>query len=777
MRSEGSKQLARVAARSRRLGVIISLLLLLGGVAAAQGANQPAAGTWEGAIEIPGSPLAVVVTLSADDGWSGTIDIPAQGAIGVPLEAIAADGAEVSFRISGVPGEPTFTGAVDGDAMAGTFAQAGQEFPFTLARSDQAAGSADAAAAAGQYQDPAGRFDFPVPAGWVVSEHDGFVRVAGPEGDIHLDVVVAPNSDGESAIADAWALTAPDLELEIIQTIEPPSEPGVDSTVVVNYQTEDRDRILQALGQVVGDETYVMLIDGQLAAVQRRTAQLQIVATGLNISGVEEVDLAALTPLEFAAVEEEFDEFVAEMLAEFELPGASVAIVQGGEVVHLAGYGVKEAGGNESITPQTQMMTGSIGKTLTSLLVATLVDDGVIDWDTPVIEVLPRFAVADEQLTETLTIRNLLCACTGVPRRDYELAFNYDELSAERIVESLREFEFFTDFGEAFQYSNQLVATAGYAAAAAAGAPYGELQPGYRQALAERVTGPIGMSSTTLDLGAVEARGDHAMPHQLSFETVSYELIDLGQEGLLNPVEPAGSHWSTAEDMARYMLTELALGVAPDGERVVSEDNLLVTWEPQVAVSATDSYGLGWFVGEYRGLPLLYHAGNTLGFSADMMLAPTAELGITVFANAQAANVFTNLVYMRLMELLYEQPNESLAQATFALEQTEQALEETKGRVLDRMPLSDALTYFGTYTNPALGEVVLRIADGQLLLDAGEWAIEVRPYLDRAGEPDGYFTIGAPLSGLTLNFETADDGATQMVLGEGLVSYTFTRLR
>src|SRR5690606_22596971 len=125
-----------------------------------------------------------------------------------------------------------------------------------------------------------------------------------------------------------------------------------------------------------------------------------------------------------------------------------------------------------TITPDTHMMIGSTGKTMTALLVAGLVDDGVIDWDTPVIEVLPRFAVADEELSRTITFRNLLCACTGVPRRDLELAFNYDELSAEAVVESLRSFEFFTAFGEAFQYSNQLVATAGYAAAAAAGAPY-----------------------------------------------------------------------------------------------------------------------------------------------------------------------------------------------------------------------------------------------------------------------------------------------------------------
>ena len=108
------------------------------------------------------------------------------------------------------------------------------------------------------------------------------------------------------------------------------------------------------------------------------------------------------------------------------------------------------------------MLIGSTTKTMTTLLMAQMVDEGVMTWDTLVTEVLPSFAVADPAITEAITMENLVCACTGVPRRDLELVFNSDELSAEEVVESLETFRFFTDFGEAFQYSNQMVATAGY---------------------------------------------------------------------------------------------------------------------------------------------------------------------------------------------------------------------------------------------------------------------------------------------------------------------------
>src|SRR5690606_6359249 len=159
--------------------------------------------------------------------------------------------------------------------------------------------------------------------------------------------------------------------------------------------------------------------------------------------------------------------------------------------------------------------------------------------------------------------------------------------------------------------------TGGYAAAAAAGGEYGSLYEAYVDEMQRRVFDPIGMASTTFDVEAVEAEGHHATPHSL-LPDASYEPVPLSVEGLLTPVAPAGAAWSNVMDMARYLITELNQGVTPDGTRVVSEENLNVTWEPQVPVSAEASYGLGWFVGNYKGQPLRYHGGNTLGFTADL---------------------------------------------------------------------------------------------------------------------------------------------------------------
>lgn len=731
-------------------------------------AESPVAGAWQGAIEIPGMPLEVTVRLTLEAaGWQGSIDIPAQGAVDLPLGDIVVEGTEATFAISGIPGDPVFSGTVEDDRITGTFSQSGQEFPFTLTRQD-----ADEAAAPTGYEDPEGRFSVTIPTGWTATKEDGYAHLASPAGGINVYLLVSESADPETAVAEGWTTVLPDFTLEPTETIEPPSTPGVERSVLVNYDSGNPDELFQALAQLHDDTVYTMLIAGDLEALQRRAAQLQIVATSFRITALEETDLSEAQPRSATDLIAEFEPFVAETLEAFGVPGAAVAIVQGDEIVYASGFGVIEAGSDEPVTPDTQLMIGSTGKTMTSLLVATLVDDGLIDWDTPVAEVLPEFAVADPELSREITFRNLLCACTGVPRRDFELFFNADELSAEAIIESLSTFEFFTDFGEAFQYSNQLVGTAGYAAAAADGATFGNLFDGYVTSLHERVLDPIGMPHTTLSFADVRERGEYAIPHQVDLDSGDYEPIDLALEEMLMPIAPAGAHWSTASDMARYLLTELNRGVSPDGETVVSEENLRETWEPQVPISATDSYGLGWIVSDYHGLEMFSHGGNTLGFTSEFAFLPDADLGVVVLANAQGANGFTGAVVGRLLELVYDQPAQSAAQIEFVVAQSERMLEQAQESIQAHAAADEVEQYLGTYENAALGGITLTMEDGQLVMDAGEFSSEIRPMLNDRGEFDAFVTYGVPLAGLPVELRL-EDGKPVVLLGQGAVLYRF----
>jgi CubicO group peptidase (beta-lactamase class C family) len=148
-----TRTISRRTLRSAALiGILLSSQTFSPREATAQAAATAASveGRWEGAISVPGSELAITVTLTtAGSAWSGTIDIPAQGARGMALGSVMVQGSAVSFTLPSVPGEPAFKGTLssDGTTISGTFTQAGQGIPFKLQRKADPSGAATSALA------------------------------------------------------------------------------------------------------------------------------------------------------------------------------------------------------------------------------------------------------------------------------------------------------------------------------------------------------------------------------------------------------------------------------------------------------------------------------------------------------------------------------------------------------------------------------------------------------------------------------------------------------
>lgn len=628
-----------------------------------------------------------------------------------------------------------------------------------------------------RFVDPDGRYSVPIPTNWTAQQADGYAVLSSPDDLIQVNIVVVAADDVYAAEEAAWAIVDPgfDPDAEPDYTEFPVRD--LDEFALFTYPPQD-DRQIAVEVRLTDGVGYVLIFDTDRTEIQKRQAQVQIIDSGFEIASIAQVDLTAVEPRPIdRALIAELEAYIRDAMARFETPGASVAIVQDGEVVYASGFGTRAPDDDTPITPDTRMMIGSTTKTLTTLLMAILVDEGAMNWVTPVEEILPSFEVSDPAITETLTMENLVCACSGVPRRDFEWVMMADELSAEDMIASLAEFEFFTDFGEAFQYSNQLVATGGYVAALAAGGDYGELEQAYYALLHDRVLDPIGMPSTTFDFDEVEAAGDYAVPYgaNLAGENVR---IPLDIEKVLLAVAPAGALWSNATDMANYMIVLMNEGVTPDGERIVSSENLRHTWEPQVAIAATVDYGLGWIVSDYHGLPMYSHSGNTFGYSSEFTFLPEARLGIVVQTN-QRASLLNGAVSGRFFELVYDQEpvmDESITHAYGMMrDQSQELLDDLRAAPMGEH--AEALV--GTWTNDALGVITITREDGMLWLDAGEFVTELRQF-DPDSEPaetaDGplFILYDPPLAGLPLTLTENDTGDAVLVLGSALVEYTFT---
>lgn len=736
-------------------------------------------GRYTGQLEIANMTLEIVVTLTPDgEGYTGAIDIPQQGAAGIPLHTIVVAPPAVSFAMLDGAQQATFEGEMaDDGSIRGVMRQSGYEGTFTLTPEAPAAADAPAPLPAGTqsiFASADGQFTVPIPTNWQVEENEGYVKLSDPDGELLVYLAVTATDNMTAAIESTWALVDPAFDLPVEERVVPPPPQNVDEVLVFNYKTADpSSQLVQGLAMRVGDAVHVQLYDVSVAGLQRRNSQLNIISSGYKITDMEETDLRGVTPL---AVDEailgELEPFITTYLEELEIPGAVVGIVQNGEVVYAKGFGVADPATGRPLTPDTPMMIGSVGKSMTTMLMGTLVDDGLMTWDTPAQQLYPDFRVLDPALSETITMRNLVCACTGVPRRDLELAFNFRDMTAEDIVASLADFEFFTDFGEAFQYSNQMVGAAGYIAGRTAAAQPGDMMADYAAALQERVLDPIGMTDTTIDFAAIRARGDYAIPHGL---LINSELAPIGLEveEFLLPIAPAGAHWSTLNDMLKYMITQLNDGVAPDGAQVVSTENLLETRKPQIGISADVSYGLGWMVGDYKEQPLVTHGGNSLGFSTEFTFLPEADLGIVVITNGQGTNFYNGAVVARLFELVFEQPSEITENMAFYLQRTAEMRAETAEKLLEQVDVEAVAPFAGVFVNDALGQIELTLEEGELILDTGDFRSPLLPYLDDEGNLYRYVMTSPPLAGLTVQL-LEEEGAPVIVVGEGAVSYRFT---
>ena len=440
------------------------------------------------------------------------------------------------------------------------------------------------------------------------------------------------------------------------------------------------------------------------------------IAAQEQASSLVGVTLAPLDDADFA----DLDAYVDDVLVRYGGSGAAVAIVQNGDIVYLKGFGVTEMGGSIPVDGDTQFIIASLVKSMTALMIGTLIEDGMLTWDTPVSEVLPSFALSDPAVTKSVTFRDLLSMRSGLPV--FDAPWLLMALSPEQIIESLAQIPLSTPVGEAFHYSNLGYSSAGFISAIAAGGEYGDnLLETYTGLMQERVFNPIGMDRTTLDYAAPIASENRAAPVGYGIETGRFDTISFELEQSAFSTLPSGGGWSTAEDLAKYLILQMNAGVASDGTRIISEALLEDMWEPHVRSGETESFGLGWTVGEFHGLQALSYAGGLPGYVPRLQFLPEANLGVVVLTNrslSPMARAVTDYVYELAFDLEHTAEADIIAFDQFV----SGALTGMTGMVQPNLTPEAAAPYLGQYgqgiavtLNDANG-ITITTANGDLAL-------------------------------------------------------------
>jgi CubicO group peptidase (beta-lactamase class C family) len=560
----------------------------------------------------------------------------------------------------------------------------------------------------------AGGATFTAPPGWGAQRGPSMVVLAAPEPDMHVAIVDVPQAaDAKAAATAAWQIYRPGGAHPFKLLTSRPPRNGWEEQAVVDYETSPNEHLaVESIARRKGSAWTVAIVDGGEAIAEKRAAAIGLLIQSLRPEGYSRENFAgrsprALGPAEVAALVD----FARRSAAELDVPGVGLALIDHGKIVYEGGVGVREMGKPDPVDAHTLFMIASNTKGMSTLLLAKLVDEGKLSWDEPVTQVYPDFRLGSAATTRKVLIRHLVCACTGLPRKDYEWLFNTTAATpASTTFVQLAATEPTSAFGEAFQYNNLMASAAGFIGGHIAH-PDRELGAAYDAAMQEMIFDPLGMHDTTFSMTGALAGPDHASPHGQDIDGRT-RVVSQDVNYAIAPYRPAGGAWSSPHDMILYVQDELSQGVASDGKRVVSAANLLARRARGVPIGEDQWYGMGLMEDATWGVSVIHHGGDLKGYHSDIIAIPSAQVGAVILTNAENGPALRRPFMRRLLEILYNGAPEATGDVAASAKVIDAARVEFARRLVRPPAAADLTLLAPAYQNPDLGRLAVETKDG-----------------------------------------------------------------
>ena len=409
---------------------------------------------------------------------------------------------------------------------------------------------------------------------------------------------------------------------------------------------------------------------------------------------------------------EGFDEIVRTGMKEFQVPGLSIGIVADGEVVYVKAFGEREKENALPATIDTLFPVGSCTKAFASFAVGGLVEEGLLDWDQRVIDILHEFRLWDPYATQNLTVRDLLCHRSGLPR--HETMWYNSDFTTQEILSRLRYLEPTCAIRERFNYNNLMYVVLGMAMERSA-------QMSWEELIRSKILLPLGMANTCFSTREMETKSDYALPYLGKGDGLV--RMPLKDKALIGP---AGSICSSARDMCNWLKLQIDGGVW-QGEPLIGVSTLKEMHSPQVVVSGypeskearVSAYGLGWCVQTYRGSYNVSHDGGPPGYTSLVSILPQERLGVVILSNKNLTPL-PRILSMHALDLLLDLPQvDWLEEGIEGIKKNQDALQEEKksedlSRKKGTVPSHPLEEFEGVYEHPGYGHLEVSLEEGKL---------------------------------------------------------------
>ncbi len=417
----------------------------------------------------------------------------------------------------------------------------------------------------------------------------------------------------------------------------------------------------------------------------------------------------------------DFDDYVNKAIKEWGVPGVAIAIVKDDRIVYKKGFGVRELNKPAPVDVHTLFAIGSSSKAFTAASVAMLVDEGKLKWDDPATKHLPGFQLFDPYSTRELTISDLLSHRSGLARGDrlwYATAYDRNE-----ILRRVRYLKPSWSLRSRYGYQNIMFLAAGEIIPSITG-------KSWDQFVRERIFTPLGMKSSNTSIKLFNGSTNVATPHSKindKLQAVSWRNID--------NIGPAGSINSNVEDMAQWVRLQLDDGMYQN-QRLLSAGAIKEMRTPQTIIRLEGpqaslypeahflTYGLGWFLSDYRGRKLIEHGGAIDGMRAEVAMIPEEKVGLVILTNLHG-NILPQALMYKIFDFYLKAPQRDwsteLLKVTKNLEDQAKAAEKKAEaeRVQGTSPSLALEKYAGTFQSEMYGETKVALENEKLVIHFG----------------------------------------------------------
>lgn len=394
------------------------------------------------------------------------------------------------------------------------------------------------------------------------------------------------------------------------------------------------------------------------------------------------------------------------VLKTWKAPGFAIAVVEKNKIIYAKGFGYRDYEKKLPVTPNTLFAIGSCTKAFTASIIGLLQKEDKLDIDKPAHQYDNDLNFYSADLTNNVTLRDMMTHRTGLPRHDFSL-YLFNTTSRDSMLQRIQYQEPAYPLRRQWQYNNFMYVAQGAIIEKITG-------KSWEENVKEKILQPLNMINTNFSVNDLQKSNEAALGYGLKKDSLVYRLPYYN----INAAGPAGSINSNVLEMSNWLITWINGGKFK-GKEILSSTFMQDAISSQAVVAAGlptkehpdvyfATYGFGWMLSSYKGHYRVEHGGNIDGFSANICFYPTDSIGIVVLSNQDGSalpSIVRNLISDRLFGKSFFNWNDDLRNTYLKARKSadEANKSKTSSQKMGTKPSHSLSEYEGLYSNAGYG--------------------------------------------------------------------------